>query len=160
MSFLIPSSSDTTSSTCPTASSLIFFDVMMIGIGQKYPSVSSFTSACIVSYSSVPWLNKQIHIALLGCCEIGGHAGELVDTVDQGVFRNPHHAHRRRAGDEAHTEVHGGLHEFRYPRHPVLLHNLLHHLGTEAAEMESGKRQVVGTSPVQDTEHAAEPILG
>src|SRR5262245_18286565 len=48
MSFLIPSSSDTTSSTWPNVSSLIFFEVMMMGMGQKYPNVSSFTSACMM----------------------------------------------------------------------------------------------------------------
>ena len=36
--------SDTTSSTWPNPNSLIFFEVMMMGMGQKYPSVSSVTS--------------------------------------------------------------------------------------------------------------------
>src|SRR5689334_16692408 len=98
MSFLMPSSSDTTSKIWPSVSSLIFLLVMMMGIGQKYPSVSSFTSACMVN--SVPrLLNEQVYAALPGFRQVGRHAGELIDAVDQGVLSDAHQTHRRRTSN-------------------------------------------------------------
>src|SRR4030095_5138472 len=144
MSFLIPSSSDTTSNTWPIASSLIFLLVMMIGIGQKYPSVSSFTSACMVN--APPPLNEQIHAALLRLGEIPRDAGELIDALDQRVLADAHQPHGRRAGDEADTEVQGRFHELRHARHLVLLHDFLHHFRANTAEMKTGKRQILCAS--------------
>src|SRR5881296_3216284 len=154
MSFLIPSSSDTTSSTCPGTSSLIFLEVIMMGIGQKYPRVSSFTSAlsmecstaknpdssavpscCLLLAAGYSLSDEQIDASFFRLGEVRGHPGQLVDALDQRVFGNPHQPHRGRAGNKPHAEVLRHFHQLRNTRHPMLPHDPLHHAGAKPPEM-------------------------
>ena len=56
-------------------------------------------------------------------------------------------------------EIQGRFHQLRNARHPVLPHHFLHHLGSHAAEVKTGKRQTFCASLVQDPEHPAKPIF-
>src|SRR5215216_3547124 len=133
MSFLMPSSSERTCSTWPSVRSLIFFEVMMIGIGQNNPSVSSVTSDCIIDGSTIS--DEQIDAAGLGLGQIRRDAGELIDAFDERILADAHEPHRRRARDELDAEVLRRLHELGDARHAMLTHNALHHPGAEAPEM-------------------------
>ena len=46
---------------------------------------------------------NRLTLPLFGFRQIGGHAGELIDAVDQRILGNTHETHRRRAGDESHA---------------------------------------------------------
>src|SRR5919108_3671212 len=150
MSFLIPSSSDRTSRTCPGVSSLIFLDVMIIGIGQKYPSVSSVTSDRIIHHSlqnsavlphellaapRASGLYEQIHAALLSLGEVGRDACKLVNPIDEGFLADAHQTHGGRAGDKANAQLLSRLYQLRNARHSILLHDPLHHRGPEPTEI-------------------------
>lgn len=56
--------------------------------------------------ASVDGSNEQIDAALFGFRQIGGHAGELIDAVDQRILGDTHEAHRGRAGDGPHVQPH------------------------------------------------------
>src|SRR5437773_12529333 len=104
----------------------------MMGIGQKYPRVSSFTSAlsmecstaknpdssaipscCLLLAAGYSLSDGEIDASFFRLGEVRGNPCHLVDSLDQRVFGNPYQPPRGRSGSEPHGEALRRFHQLR-----------------------------------------------